>query len=479
MSVTTGLARPEGTGFWVMLAPAAAGLLAAGGAAAAVGMAARADDAAPVVLAAGGLALLWLVLGFLDGRAALYGVFASFPLASLAGAGFLGLEPVELAVLTASMLIVMRRLALGRSPLPWTPALYWAVALLCWMLISFLSSVDVGRSVKELVAFAGGLLLASVALDVASNVPRLRHLLAAFVLVALGISAAALASASDLQAVEGGTIITGRPAAIFSQPNEFGLFATMAILVAVGLAFGARTRLGSSASALALVPLAMALLLTASRGAWLGLGAGLVVLLAALPRARGGLIAVLFALIVLVGTSPSWAPGASGRAIELRFESFFERSTQDVRPSEWAEGLRQLRDDPLTGQGPGAFPAASGAPESETRATFPAHAHNLWLEWGAQGGLPAVLLLSGLVAAVSIVAHRAHRRLIADRNHRDAAVTAGVAAALVAVLVHGLVDYPLTNDVLWYTTWLLIGVLLGVCRPAREQPAQSVSSAAA
>jgi putative inorganic carbon (hco3(-)) transporter len=459
VSATTSHWRSTAVGIHGRLAPAVAATSAAAGAGA-VGMSTRADALAPAVLAAVSVGVLWLVLGFLDGRAALFGVLLALPLTAVAG-GFVGLEPVELAVITASVLVVLRRLAIGLPILPWVSPLWWGVALLAWMLVSFLSSVDVDRSVKELIALAGGLLVASVALDVASDVRRLRHVLSGLVLVAAGIAVGALSSASELRAIEGGTIATGRLEAIFSQPNEFGLFVTMSTLAAVGLALGARTRLGLVALALALVPLGAALLLTVSRGAWLGLCVGLVVLFMALPRARRSLVIVVAVLAVLAVTPSYWAPGAAGRAVELRIASFFELSSQDQRSLEWAEAWRQLREDPLTGQGPGAFLAASGAPGSATRTTFPAHAHNLWLEWGAQGGFPAVLLVAGLVITVAARARRARRQLIASDLHRDAAVLAGAAAALVAVLVHGLVDYPLRNDVLWYTTWLLIGAFLG------------------
>src|SRR5205814_2689415 len=61
--------------------------------------------------------------------------------------------------------------------------------------------------------------------------------------------------------------------------NSLGLLAAVGLLVAVGLVSTTRSRLLAAAAAASLVPLSLALYFTFSRGASIGLAAGVVVVL--------------------------------------------------------------------------------------------------------------------------------------------------------------------------------------------------------
>jgi len=86
--------------------------------------------------------------------------------------------------------------------------------------------------------------------------------------------------------------------------NSLGLLASIGILVAVGLAASTRSRMVGGAAAASMVPLALALYFTYSRGSLLALAGGAVVVLAADPRRlrfalAGGAIGAVAALAVL------------------------------------------------------------------------------------------------------------------------------------------------------------------------------------
>ncbi len=84
--------------------------------------------------------------------------------------------------------------------------------------------------------------------------------------------------------------------------NSLGLLAAMGCLLGLGLAARARARALRGLAAASLVPLALALYFTYSRGAWIALAGGAIVLLAA-DRARLQMVAVL-------GGSGVWAAAA-------------------------------------------------------------------------------------------------------------------------------------------------------------------------
>ncbi len=89
------------------------------------------------------------------------GVFATFPVGSTgAPIGAATLQSVEAAVVIVALMIIIRRLAMGQTPLAWSPVLYWPVALIVWMLISLFSAVDETLAVKQLISTMGGLTFA-------------------------------------------------------------------------------------------------------------------------------------------------------------------------------------------------------------------------------------------------------------------------------------------------------------------------------
>ena len=95
------------------------------------------------------------------------------------------------------------------------------------------------------------------------------------------------------------------------------------------------------------------------------------------------------------------------------------------------------------------------------------HAHNLWLTWAAQNGLPAAALIVAFMVALARVARRAGQATA--RMRRDRAVIAGIVAALIAVVGQGFFDYILRNAVLFMTVWALVGALLACDRIVRER----------
>ncbi len=90
-----------------------------------------------------------------------------------------------------------------------------------------------------------------------------------------------------------------------------------------------------------------------------------------------------------------------------------------------ASTLEMIRDRPLTGFGLGTFETVYPAYASFDIGQRVTHAHNDWVEWTAEGGLPALLLLGALTG------------WNLWRNRREAWTWGAY-----VVLAHGLVDFP-------------------------------------
>ncbi len=197
--------------------------------------------------------------------------------------------------------------------------------------------------------------------------------------------------------------------------------------------------------------------LAASRGALLGVGTGLLIVIAWRWPRLGWVTPVIVA--AGVGASIWLAPATwldqlgSGGAV----------GGMDERIEIWSRALYALQDFSFTGVGLGAFnqvipllyPYFLIAPTVDIP-----HAHNLVLQVGVDLGVPG--LIAWLAILLTVFAQLAN---VLQRRARDLASTlaAGVTGGLVAMLTHGMLDAPLWGTKLAFAPWLLfaLAVLLG------------------
>jgi O-antigen ligase len=430
----------------------------------------RFGTAGPLVLLGLGLVPLLAALAFQRPVLALFAVYAAFPFGT--ATVLPTLHVVEFAIFVAASLVSVRRLSLAATPLPWAPQLWWPLALLAWSLVALHSAADSVLAVKEVAQLAAAIVFACLILAVSRSLGDLRVVLGGLVVAATGIVAVGLVSggASRVSQSFSGATVQGRLSGSFSQPNQLGSFCALALLLAVGLIFGARTRRVRLLVAAAAAVIFTGLILSFSRGAWIGTAVGTLYLLLRLPQARRALVAIsvpVVAVVVLTGSYASARPEL--QVVKLRAAAITARSPYDQRSAIWAEAAREVRDSPLTGVGPANFPVASTRAASASSTVAARHAHNIWLNWAAEAGIPAALLLIGFAVVLGTTARRAGLAARRGGDVRRDAVIAGIVAALLSVVVQGEVDYTLTNAVNMFSVWAVIGALLA-CRPDSSRP---------
>ena len=403
--------------------------------------------------------VLVLVLGpivalatFVTPRIAIAAVFIAF----LAGPG-----PTKAAIAFFGVLVVLSRIAVGRTPLSWSPPLWWAAALCSWTLVVLGSAVDPVLATKETYLVLTGVLFACIVLAACRTIDDVRWVLGMIVLTATVITARALTDAGQLAATDRRTEVLGRAHGVFGSPNQLGSFCAMTAFCAIGLALGARSRLGRWLSVVAAGVLLAGLTFSLSRGAWIGTIVGLLFLLVAMKEARRVAVVIGLPLVVLAWTVGSFTPGNTQiRVITQRVGALTFASPYDARPAIWSEAWREIREKPWTGEGPGDFPVSSLRAGAATSSVYALHAHNIWLNLGAESGSPAVGIVIGLMIALAFAGRRAARGALARGDPRSRAVVGGLCAALITVVGQGFVDYTLRNVVIFITLWGLIGLLL-------------------
>jgi O-antigen ligase len=319
-----------------------------------------------------------------------------------------------------------------------TPAAKLLLAALIVAGLALFTSVAPYESVRMLLLFTAALALLMLSLDLP------------IVAAALGWAVAAGGAIAGLWglreyfmtwAIMGDT--SWRPFAGFLNPNALAGYLLVAVpaLVAAFASFRRQAegkQPGHPARVLWLVAAILAglgtvtLLLTASKGALLGAVVAAAVSVLVRGRRRllmGGALIVVVAGVLLL-------PPVRHR-VAAAFSSQ-QGSSVGFRARTWAGTFDLARARPLLGWGPGSFRHAY---PRFARVGFTAEAHESWLQWAAECGVPAAVLLLAALAALGW-----------GLSRRPGPWATAALFALTGTLIHNLFDY----------TWYLPPVLLGL-----------------
>jgi putative inorganic carbon (HCO3(-)) transporter len=277
----------------------------------------------------------------------------------------------------------------------------------------------------------------------------------------------------------------------YEQPNPFGGFMNLTVLLALGILAGLstawwiwlrnRSKRANEPNAFTpgwrvlvltifiaatVVMTGAALIFSWSRGAWLGFGAGLAVMVLFWPRKRIYGVALLSValLIVLLALGTGLLP----EAVSARLTGFTEDFTigdvrgEDIndenysvleRQAHWQAGLDMLRDEVVLGVGFGNY---ADVYDQYALINWPdalGHAHNYYINLLAEVGivgLTAYLLFWMAVLWQSI-------RVLRKLAWPERGVVLGLLAVWTALAAHHLVDKLYVNNI-----YIHLGVMLGL-----------------
>jgi O-antigen ligase len=270
-----------------------------------------------------------------------------------------------------------------------------------------------------------------------------------FILGAVAVAAIGLAQAvtgADLITAEGGV---ARIRSVYGSPNNLALYLGRALPLAAAVALMSRPGIRRLAYAAASIVLAVAILLTFSRGALLlGVPAGLAVVLVAWQPRRG---------LALIGAAA--LAGLAALPVLLRLPRFaglldLAGGTSFFRTRLWLSAWRMFLDHPWLGVGPDNFLYQYRSryilPEAWQEPNL-SHPHNLALDFLTRLGIFGLAVGLWLLAAFwrsALITYRrlaqppagepTERRLV---RRELLALTAGLMGLVAAMLAHGLVDH--------------------------------------
>jgi O-antigen ligase len=204
--------------------------------------------------------------------------------------------------------------------------------------------------------------------------------------------------------------------------------------------------------ALVMPALVMAIALTSTRMAWVGVCAAAAVLL----------IMKDFRLLAILPLAAAITFAAAGPAITHRLMSMFDANdpTRRDRVAMLIEGEHMVRDHPLFGVGPNmvetVYPQYR-VPEAVQ--TLNPHLHNVPMQIAAERGLPALALW---LVFVVVLARGLWQRM---RTRQLRTVTAAAVAALIGMLAAGLFEYNFGDSEFLMLFLLLITLPFSADRP--------------
>ncbi len=330
--------------------------------------------------------------------------------AGLCATGFaalcLGFTDLVLALAVAFLVVALSRHVRRSTPIK--PPVRSFVALAVW---SFLGSALSKWPQQSLAWWAIGLVVCLAVWQIAAfpwSQAHSRFLGAAVACCGAAVGAFAVAEFAATSSEASGRMM---------HPNRLAAFVLLVWPVAYAWGRARASRLvkagGLTASGLMLA----ALVVTFSRGGWIGAIAQAFYLF---PRRRARVLVGVLVAVVIISAMLPWEMGGVARTILPSYR------TNISRLSEWGAALSLLGDEPVWGVGVGNYSLAA-----PSNSLVP---HNLFLHVASQTGLVGLCLFVALLADLwrGLVS-----RVSADRSFWAAAAR----MAIVGALAQGLVDY--------------------------------------
>lgn len=234
---------------------------------------------------------------------------------------------------------------------------------------------------------------------------------------------------------------TRRATGVYTSPNSLGLFVApvamlfLARILRVGKAFAWKEHRFDALVVLAAIT---AIFLAWSKGAMIAFAIGTAYLSYRLISKKYTLIAIAAcaAIIFII-------PITRTKAIEL---VRFQNASGQSRLALYQGSIELIKQRPVTGTGLAQFGKAFEAVRPDTFTEKLIYPHNIFLNFWLETGL------LGLIAVLWMIIIATRRAL----QNKESIVVVGVSAALLTMLIHGLVDVPYFKNDLAMLVWLLL-----------------------
>jgi putative inorganic carbon (HCO3(-)) transporter len=257
--------------------------------------------------------------------------------------------------------------------------------------------------------------------------------------------------------VENNTDIAVRVYSVFQNPNILAEYLVMLIPLAVGVTWHTKSMRKKIVFTGATGLLLVCILLTLSRGGWVGIAfaaltfiilVDLRLLILAIPVGLGGLMFLpdqMLNRIISIGSTVD--------------------SSNSYRIKIWEITMNLIRDHKVGGVGFGYIPFKKTF-ETYIRTMPIYHAHNTYLEVAAEIGIAGLFIF--MLFMLSTLKY-AYINLVKSEDKYYKYIGAGLCASIVGIMAHGLVEHFLYIPRIIFTFWIIIGIIFTAIKVQKNE----------
>ncbi|WP_052045205.1 O-antigen ligase family protein [Caloranaerobacter azorensis] len=332
------------------------------------------------------------------------------------------------------------------------------------MLISTLTSYNVQGSFRDLVIHFSSLGLLIVMVNNIENKKQLNSILTLFVFTAVLVAIYGLYQYKVGIKLDRAWVdvsinpdINTRVFSVFGNPNILAEYLIMSIPISIALFWFTKKLFKKLIFLVSSLILIGTLILTFSRGGWLGFAFGVLIFVILIEKRL--LLSLIPAGVLAIFIMPSTVIHRIATIGNL------SDSSNAYRIKVWTITLDIIRDNLITGVGFGYIPFRETFLKY-IRTMNVYHAHNMYLETLAEMGIGGFILF---ILFIFIIYKYAIITLIKNNDRYLKTMIAGVLAGLSSVLFHGLFENILYLPRIIITFWMLISFILVAVRLSKEE----------
>lgn len=243
---------------------------------------------------------------------------------------------------------------------------------------------------------------------------------------------------------------------ILTSPNIFGSLLTLTAPICFALGVTTEKRVKKAILIILSLCMAIALVFTFSRGAWIGFAVA-VAIYVLIKDAKLIIPCAIFALLVII-----LVPSVGNRIAYMLSPEYIESSLRGGRLVRWWTGLQILSQNPLVGVGIGHFGGAvainhnlSTLAGTAVIKTF--YMDNYFLKTAVESGIIGFIAFVVLMFEVFITSLRTIK---AEMNYKINELEVGILAGLSGVIIHNFVENVFEVPLMASLFWLMAAVMM-------------------
>ncbi len=242
--------------------------------------------------------------------------------------------------------------------------------------------------------------------------------------------------------------IRTRAYSIIGSPNILGSLMVLLIPLSIGFVYSEQKKGKKLAFAAMALVMSLCLVVTYSRGAWIGFAAAILVLILMIDK-RLIFPAAIAAVAVLV-----LVPSVGDRIAYMLSPQYLQSSLSAGRAIRWLTGLQMLRENPIFGVGLGRFGGAV-AMNNDIPGAF--YMDNYFLKTAVEMGLVGLAAFCALMYSTFAWCFRALRKM---KNKEWLRPSQGALAGMAGVVTHNLVENVFEVPMMVTYFWLLAAIII-------------------